>query len=187
MGIVCENIATLTILRLPTDPSMATAGFSGYAWRSTTGVYTYVENGSPPIPGNSALCNMTTVTTSGFSNTAALVLAPTAPVEPGHPVLLYRLVTYEFKASTAVPGHIGLWRTVTNQQPEEIVAPFDTTAKFRFFVNDAATAQTAVPGTVTDITGLELTLDGISERPESDGTFRRVPYRTSVFFRNRIN
>ena len=106
------------------------------------------------------------------------------------PVLLYRIVTYEFKASAAVPGRIGLWRTVGGQaaQPrEDLVAPFYTTAKFPFFVNDAATAQTAVPSPVTNITGIELTLDGISERPESNGTFRSVPFRTSVFFRNRIN
>src|SRR5688572_13317886 len=36
MGIVCDNSSTLTLLRLPADPSMlAQPGYSGYAWRTS--------------------------------------------------------------------------------------------------------------------------------------------------------
>ena len=188
MGIVCDSTSTLTVLRLPADPSMlAQPGFGGYAWRSSAGVYTYVEGGGTPSNGTGSMCTAASINTSGFVSTAIISLSPGAPAPPGQPVLLYRIVTYEFKASTAVPGKIGLWRTVKGETGEELVAPFDTTAKFRFFVNDAATAQAAAPSPVSHITGIELTLDGISERPESNGTFRSVPFRTSVFFRNRIN
>jgi prepilin-type N-terminal cleavage/methylation domain-containing protein len=190
MGIVCGNSGSVTIMRLPADPSMqTTVGFGGYAWRTPAGVYTYVEGGSAPTSGTASVCTGASINTSGFVSTAILSLTPTAAATVGQPVLLYRIVTYEFKSSAAVPGRVGLFRDVQGDgiAAEELVAPFDTTAKFRFFVNDAASAQTAVPSTVSDITGIELTLDGISERPESNGTFRSVPFRTSVFFRNRIN
>ncbi|HUF51259.1 MAG TPA: prepilin-type N-terminal cleavage/methylation domain-containing protein [Longimicrobiales bacterium] len=190
MGVVCDNTIVLTVSRLPADPYMiSSAGFSGYAWRGTGGVYTYVDGGTAPIAGSSLLCNASTVTILPASSGGAVIsLSPTAAATIGAPVLLYQTITYEFKASTSVPGRTALWRRIHKTGvDEELVAPFDTTAKFRFFVNDAATAQDAAPTPVSDITGIELTLDGMSERPNSDGTFRRVPLKTSVFFRNRLD
>ena len=189
MGIVCDATLSLTILRLPADPYMvSSAGFSGYAWRGTTGAYTYVEGGVAPVGGVSTLCTAASINTSGFVSTAVLQLTPTASARIGAPVFLYQLITYEFKASTSVPGRTALWRrTHATNVDEELVAPFDTTAKFRFYVNDAATAQNAVPTPVSSITGIELTLDGLSERPDNDGTYRKVPLKTSVFFRNRTD
>ena len=65
---------------------------------------------------------------------------------PGWPVFLYQQITYRFQTSTAYPGRIGLFRKVRRSEPaapivDEIVAPFDTSAKFRFFVLNGDLAQ----------------------------------------------
>jgi hypothetical protein len=87
-----------------------------------------------------------------------------------------------------VPGAIALWRRVHDSKPvvEELVAPFAPTAGFGYYVGDVAVAQSSVmAGLLDQITGIELTLDGTSERPERDGTHQVTPYSTSVFFKNR--
>jgi hypothetical protein len=49
-----------------------------------------------------------------------------------------------------------------------------------------AVAQAAVPGTLGDIRGLELVLDGMSERaPQGSATYKTANVRTAVFFENR--
>jgi len=53
----------------------------------------------------------------------------------GTPVFLYSKIHYEFKASVAVPGKLGLWRTTMapngGETSEELVAPFANTASWR--------------------------------------------------------
>ena len=102
-------------------------------------------------------------------------------------MFLYRRVRYEFKASAAVPGQIGLWRTmVTGGQTEELAAPFAATARVNFYVLNNATAQAAVPAPLTNTRGLELVLNGLSERAPSGSTVAKsAPVTTSVFFENR--
>jgi prepilin-type N-terminal cleavage/methylation domain-containing protein len=185
MAIVCRVGTGLTVSRLPYDSSIeADNGYYGYAYRQADGTYHYMEPASPPTPGNAGRCNDAKVRI--MPGGSVQYLLPGAPADTGAIVLLYQQITYEFKASAVVPGRIGLWRRIeTTLVDEELVAPFDTTAQFRFYVNDAPTAQDAVPGVLSDITGLELVLDGLSERPDRDGTHRNVPYTTSVFFKNR--
>jgi prepilin-type N-terminal cleavage/methylation domain-containing protein len=187
LGLVCGASGGLHISRLPVDPAvMAENAYSGYAYRTSVGSYTYIEGGtSLPEKVNADVCNTAGITI--VTNGEVLRVSSSAPADIGAPAFLYRIVTYEFKNSAAVPGRIGLWRHSHGKNvDEELVAPFDTTAKFRFYVNDAAQAQTDVPGTFNTITGLELILDGVSERPDRDGTFQNVPHRTSVFFKNRL-
>lgn len=189
MGIVCAAAGTVTISRFPADVSMmADSGYSGYAFRNSgTGKYTYVTGGAKPVAGLTAVCTTAQIATYDSIGGAVeqLVLPGSGTPVSGDAVLLFQQITYEFKASTVVPGSIGLWRRIDAKGvDEELVAPFDTTAGFRFYVNNGATAQTAVPGTMSDITGFELILDGLSERPSSDGTHQSVPNRTSVFFKN---
>jgi hypothetical protein len=43
----------------------------------------------------------------------------------------------------------------------------------------------AVPSPLKSITGLELQLVGINERVATSSAQERVPYMTSVFFKNR--
>lgn len=185
MGIACDNDANgVWVSFLPADPS-ATAGatYAGYAYRNAAGAYVYMEGGTAPVPvggGVSARCATNSVQVLG----AERRVHPTAVMDVGTPVFLYQIVSYRFRPSTAVSGMRGLWREVGGTN-EELVAPFDTTARFRYYVSDGATPVLA-PADLTAITGIEFTLDARSERIPETGTARSVPFQTSVFFRNRL-
>jgi prepilin-type N-terminal cleavage/methylation domain-containing protein len=186
LGLYCDapSAGVARIYRLPADPAMlADAKYAGYAFRTSPSTYTYVTSGGNPTPVPSADCTSAGIAT--YPNAMVTNLPYGVPMLTGTPVFLFQEVTYEFKASGEVPGRLGLFRNTTGDAPEELLAPFDGTAQFRFYVNDAATAETAVPALLNTITGLEITLDGLSERPGSGGTHQRVPLKTSIFFRNR--
>ncbi|HEX6135797.1 MAG TPA: prepilin-type N-terminal cleavage/methylation domain-containing protein [Longimicrobiales bacterium] len=202
-GVVCDAsvLNGLTLSMLPTDQAvLADSGYSGFAYRSASGDYTYVSGLTFPVAGGVGTCSAsglipggngivpdTTGGTGAFAGNAIQIPLTIGSLPPGTPVFLYQLITYEFKPSVNVPGNrVALWRRIhrTNQD-DELVAPFDTTAKFRFYVNDAPSAQTAVPSPLSDVTGIEIVLDAISERPESNGSHQTVPLTTSVFFKNR--
>ena len=112
-----------------------------------------------------------------------------SPVPPaGTPFLLYRRVDYAFKASAAVPGAIGLWRTVVETGDSlEIAAPLDTTSRFRFFVGDSGIAQIHGPGeSRPTFAAVELVLDGRSEgAPRGAPSPKIFRSRTAIFFLNR--
>jgi len=119
---------------------------------------------------------------------------PTLPVNAGlgTPTFLYERVKYELKASVAVPGKVGLWRTLVRPNgnlTEELVAPFANTAKWRFYtVSGGAVAQDNAPADLTTIRGLELHLDGLSEYAVAgQATNESAPFTTAVFFKNRTN
>jgi prepilin-type N-terminal cleavage/methylation domain-containing protein len=185
---------TTAISILPVDSVIYNApGFYGYAWRSaTTGAYTYVENGAIQYKNTGQdLCTQVGITTLTNGRNARLSPVVTGS-SLGTPLFLYRIVRYEFKASTAVPGKMGLYRTTifpdATQTTEELVAPFANTARFRFFVvgNDTD-AQDNPPAALSDVRGLELHLDGLSETavPGSPSA-ESAPFTTAVFFKNRI-
>jgi prepilin-type N-terminal cleavage/methylation domain-containing protein len=189
MGIVCATLGVTTASFLRVDSSMnASAGFSGYAWRdSTTGVWTYQEVGAATAAGTAATCTANNITT--VTGGTVLTVAPAAPsaATPATPIFLFQRVTYKFKASTSVPGTIGLFRrVVANNTEEELVAPFDTAAKFRFFDLNSPTAQDAVPSPLGNIRGIELVLTALNERPTRSGATTSA-YTTAVWFKNRIN
>jgi prepilin-type N-terminal cleavage/methylation domain len=194
LGVVCgTNNNSTAISILPVDSVVYNApGFFGYAWRSaTTGAYTYVENLAAHQKGvGQDLCGTAGITTLPNGRTARLT-----PIVDGSslgtPIFLYRRLRYEFKASTAVPGKVGLYLTTIfpnlSETTEELVAPFSNTARYRFFVvGDNANAQDNPPAALSDLRGFELHLDGISETmvPGST-TVESAPFTTAVFFKNR--
>jgi prepilin-type N-terminal cleavage/methylation domain-containing protein len=196
MGVVCGPVGAGTAVSiLPVDSVIYNApGFYGYAWRSaTTGAYTYIENpAAEEKNGGTAVCNAAAITTLTNGHTTKIT-PQMAGSSLGTPVFLYRRVRYEFKASLAVPGKLGLYRTVIFPggavSTEELVAPFAATAKYRFFVvgnNDVA--QDAPPVPLSDLRGIELHLDGMSETiiPGSQSA-ESAPFTTAVFFKNRTN
>ena len=200
IGVVCGTNNngsgnSTAVSLLPVDSALYDAdGFYGYAWRSaTTGAYTYVENPAAQEKGTGGnLCNQMGITTLTNGRTARIT--PTmAGSSLGTPVFLYRRLRYEFKASTAVPGKTGLYRTVifpnNTEKTEELVAPFASTARYRFFVvgsNDIA--QDAPPGNLSQLRGIELHLDGTSEtKVPGSSTYESAPFTTAVFFKNRTN
>jgi hypothetical protein len=195
-GIMCSTGAGGTTLSLlPVDSTMfAGSGFSGFAWRDANGVYQYVTTGVALNPaGTVANCTAANITTLPSINgsPAGKVVNVTGTVSPVPPVgtifFLFRRVRYEFKASTSVPGRVGLWRTLlTPNLGEELATPFDTSARVNFYVDNNPTAQSAVPGLLSSIRGFEFRLDGQSERaPRGSAGPKATNLTTSIFFSNR--
>jgi prepilin-type N-terminal cleavage/methylation domain-containing protein len=169
--------------------------YSGFARLRDDGTWQYHDiavNGStlPSLGVGGTVCNGVTDTVRAIPNGGTMQLSvPSAgDVAPrGRPVLLYQRITYEFKASTAVPGRIGLYRTINrNGLEEELVAPFTANAAFRFFINDAVTASVTPPSNLKELTGIQLVMEAASERPDRNGSYPTVPLTTSVFFKNRL-
>lgn len=196
MGVVCANgSASTAVSMLPVDSVIYNApGFYGYAWRNAvTGAYTYIENQvvHDKTSGQNA-CNSVAITTLPEGR-AARLSPVVAGSSLGTPVFLFRRIRYEFKASTAVPGKVGLYRTIIfqggSEAAEELVAPFGSTARYRFFVvGNNMTAQDNPPGLLSDIRGIELHLDGVSEVIAAGKTTpESAPFTTAVFFKNRTN
>ena len=196
IGVVCANSGIGTVLSLlPVDSTTyANAGFYGYAWSNyLTGVYSYVENPATEGPGDAAVCNGVNITM--VPNGKTVLVTPVLPLNAGlgAPVFLYSKILYEFKASNAVPGKLGLYRTTIAPNgaltSEELVAPFANTASWKFFtVNGGSVAQVNPPANLADIRGLELHLDGISENITSGQiSAEEAPFTTAVFFKNRTN
>ena len=191
IGVACANGSQTTLSLWPVDSTAyATAGFSGYAWRDSLGNYSYVEAGAAVVTDNAAVCTGANVTVLPQGRVVAvrpaLPGAIPAATLVGTPVFLVQRVTYEFKSSVALPGRVALWRTIVQTgQSDELVAPFDTTAKFRFFAVGVDTAQAAVPNPLSNLRGLELTLSAQSERaPEGAAAPKQAQAVTAVFFNN---
>jgi prepilin-type N-terminal cleavage/methylation domain-containing protein len=200
-GIICGQAANVyTLSLMPVDSAMfAAPGYTGFALRnSTLGTYTY-HNSNIISAGTAALClnglydSIHSVPSANGSpagtivnvtrNVSAIFPAPAR----GSIVYLYRDIRYEFKASVAIPGRTGLWRTPVSSpgDTEELAAPFDATARVNFYNLNATPAQAAVPP-VADVRGLELVLSGTSERtPGGSAAPKMATMTTSVFFENR--
>lgn len=206
-GVICRTAATVTTVSLlPVDATMfAAPGYSGFAWRSAAGVYTYVPGTAlPVIPGTMADCTGALpapfgITTLGSINgspggqvvnlahAAALPTALPNGALVGSIVFLYRRVRYEFKNSAVLPGRTGLWRTlVSSGDTEELAAPFANTARINFYRLNLTTPEMAIPAQLSEVRGLELVLDGMSEQTPHGSTAPKTSnIRTSVFFENR--
>lgn len=199
-GVLCGMAANVyTVSLLPVDSTMfAQSGYTGFALRNKAGVYTYHASNLLNVAGTVALClngvydSIHTVPTLNGSPAGKVVnLTRTAGAilpapDRGSIVYLYRDIRYEFKASTVIPGRTGLWRTmVSGGATEELAAPFDATARVNFYNLDAVPAQAAVPP-LENVRGLELRLNGMSERtPAGSAAPKTANMTTSVFFENR--
>jgi prepilin-type N-terminal cleavage/methylation domain-containing protein len=185
-GVVCSNS---TVSLLPVDSLIyASAIPGGYAWRdtATSGTYTYVNQTSAPSTGTTATCTGQSITTLTGGRVIAVSPTMASGAVVGAPFFLWQKVTYEFKASTSVSGATALWRTVNGGSADEIAVPFDTSAKFRFYVLDRDTSQVTVPGTLSQLRGIDLQLDSKAvRRVAGRSTTETAKVRASVFFRNR--
>jgi len=200
IGVMCKNSGVGTVLSLlPVDSTTYAEAvrdnrFYGYAWRNfITGAYSYVENPATETNGDAPDCASVSITMVPNGKTVLVTPALPAGGGIGTPVFLYNTIRYEFKASTAVPGKLGLYRTLIKangtQDSEELVAPFANTAGWKFFsVNGGPVAQVNPPANLADMRGLELHLDGISENiAPGQITNETAPFTTAVYFKNRIN
>jgi prepilin-type N-terminal cleavage/methylation domain-containing protein len=186
MGVACGQTSGLVVNVLPVDSAMlAYAGYAGYAVRDfATGRYQYVVKSSEPSAGAVSVCINNQVDTVRGGST--LQLSPSSTASPGAPVLLWQVVRYYFAASQQVPGRRALYREVASLNlNEEVVAPFSDSAHFEFYVDGGNTPVTTAPADLESLTGIELVLDALSERPLQDGSHPLVRLRTAVFFKNR--
>ncbi len=104
-GIVCTSVGlTAVVSLLPTDPTtVASAGFSGYAWRNAGGGYTYVTVGTPMSSPITTLCTDPPISIKTLPGGRVVGLPdPGAPT--GTPVFLFQRIEYYFADSDALPG-----------------------------------------------------------------------------------
>ena len=148
----------------------------------------------PPTPQGPGILPMNYVTSSGVQRTSRVIKIgdPVTFGTPnaGWPIFLYQQITYRFDSSVAYPHRVGLFRKVRSNTTggavvDEIIAPFDTSAKFRFYVLNADAAQDAVPADLNTVRGLELMLAGSSPRAEQGKKNMQEALVTGVFFKNR--
>jgi prepilin-type N-terminal cleavage/methylation domain-containing protein len=202
-GLVCATNGTITtVSMLPSDSSVvAMANYAGFAWRDTlTGRYTIVPRPSsatsdaPLTSGSPSRCtgtglgqaNLRTFAVNGrTSDILDLNAAAATGAQSVSPVFFWQRVSYSFKASNAYSGYLGLYRDVEGATSEELLAPFDTSARFRFYTSGADTSI-VVPPAVSSIVGVDLVLNAISSRVVSDNinSHSMSKVRTSVFFKN---
>lgn len=207
------GLATMQLV--PVDSAMTALGqYAGWAYRdSVDGVYKYQDAVTPvsiaSLPsGTTTTCTDSTIvfgvqrpgivpmsytTSTGAVRTSRVIqlsdpIVAAAP-NAGWPVFLYQLVTYQFAGSNAYPGRIGLFRKVrqagVNPIVDEIIAPFDTSAKIRFYVLNSDVSQALPPADLNTVRGLELVLAGSSPRAEQGKKAALDGLVTGVFFKNR--
>jgi|SRR3954469_4379991 len=211
-GVLCNlpsaNSATVSLL--PVDSAMYNApGKSGFAIRADDGTYTYYTSSvlsTPPAAGvvNNcfvpALPNLPITTLPSLNGSPAgqvvLVTATAGAFAPtpkvGQIVFIYRRVRYEFKNSVLLPGRTGLFRTLLDAPgppSEELATPFAATARVNFYMLNSAASTATAPANAAEranVRGLELVLDGMSERtPGGSAGPKTANVKTSVFFENR--
>ena len=188
MGMVCNEVFGVSVVSvLPTDSTvLATAEISGFAWRSPSGAYTYVNGSVTTMTVPPTVCSALSTVPGGRVLVLASPLPPGAQV--GDALFLYQRVRYSFGASSLLPGRRGLWRTAMETNlSEELAAPFDASARFRFYQQNRDTSDAVAPP-VGDIQGFELVFNASSVSGRAGGsTPEHAPYRTSVFFTNRMD
>lgn len=194
-GIVCDQISGRTIAALlpPDSASYAAAAISGYAWRDSTGAFSFVEPATFQALGSNAPCwgasPPIAVLASPSGQYRSFAVAPNVVATPNGALLYaYQRIRYAFAPSTELPGRRALWRTVLSTGVrEELVAPFDTSAAFEFLVGNASTPQPTPPANLSTVGGLRLRLVTASEHaPQGRSapvTFNMV---SDFLFRNNV-
>ena len=204
-GVVCGSAGGATVAAmLPADSALSTT-YAGWAWRAVDESYTEVVASNPQ--GADSLRDVTdlageatctaarihkpvvTLTGGGTRTGRVLELRPASAGAPVmSPVYLWQYVAYEFKASTAYPGRVGLYRIeadgTASPKEMELMAPFDTSARFRFFVPNVDTSRVTVPATLSEVRGLELVLNGSAASAASSSGPAVNRLNTAVFFKN---
>jgi type II secretory pathway pseudopilin PulG len=202
IGVACNTTLPIAATMLPVDNTQwSAARFAGFAWRdNSTSAYRYrtvSSNGATIFtPGTGSVCasaGITTLPASAGGGTAGRVVnlnagtIGTGTPSVGMNVFVYQQVRYRFAPSSALPGRVALWREVLNGGPsEELAAPFDSSARFAFYVVGSTVAQSALPSPRSLTRGVEIHLDGMSETAPAGSTDpKRVQLTTSIFFKNR--
>lgn len=199
-GVACRRILNVTYASLmPVDSqTYAAANLDGAVWK-TAGTWE-----------SSAITGITvspyTVTTLPCDLDSIRVLPGGQMIQfgsmssgesrpPGTIFYLYQEVTYRFNPSAELAGRRALWRRAGSAANEEMVAPFDTSARFAFLMGPNMQVDTRISFTnpsvqtrLDSIRGLELWLVGASQyMPRGTSTYQKFDLRPAVAFLNRTN
>lgn len=161
-GAFCRN--EYVVLAPPDSAVYATAQHAGIAYQLSSGLYGF--DSTVTILGtttNTADCDADSVRAIPGGQRLRLNVSNLAA--PGYVFYFYQVVTYRFANSSALPGRRGLWRQAQGAAAEEILAPFDTAARFVFLVGSRLTPQLTVPSPLSNVRGLEIRLVGASVNP----------------------
>lgn len=198
-GLTCYSTSTrLTVSMLPVDSlALAQARYAGFAWRTGTGGYTFVNPGdplganAPATSVESQRCwgtragdaQIRTLTINGRAGAIFDLTPPQASAKLGAAVFFFQRITYAFQPSAAFPGSYGLWRTVQGGGTEELMAPFDSTSRFKYWTRDVNSVS--VPPALWRIRGVDVVFSGRSRyTPIGRTTPAKSSLVTSIFFRN---
>lgn len=168
-GILCDaQGANRLAWLMPTDSMVyANSSADGVAWRDGLGVYTFMNVSSVAPASSGQLTNNCTnegITIDSLTDgTGVRMKITNDTLSIGDVFYLYQTIKYEFKTSVEMPGRIGLWRQQGSTTDEELLAPFDSTASFGFFLTAVDTAQATPPADLSTVVALELNLAGSSE------------------------
>lgn len=200
VGLVCgpQGAAATTVSMLAVDSAtLAMAKYAGYAWRNKqTKQYTYVPVvdtaiNAPRTPSiNPSQCSSTAKIKADTVNGRSwgfVDLQPASLVadgQMGDPIFLYQDVLYYFAASAMYPGRIGLFRQLDGRNPDELVAPFDAGARFKFFARNVDTSSVNPPLVLDSLVGVSLVLTGSSPSTMAGRTAELSRMETAVLFRN---
>jgi prepilin-type N-terminal cleavage/methylation domain-containing protein len=202
LGLMCQSTETKqTILLLPVDSvAFYQPGYSGYATRGGTGVYTWNDGGTVAEVATSNTCTGSPSNAYGITAPASapnqktrqieITTTEVVPVAVGTPVMLFRRTRFFFAPSelAGLEGRTALWREWLDVDGSavELAAPFGDDAAFRFFERDSTDATDDPPADLTTLIGLELYLPGQSEHtPRMRNAPVQSDLRTQVFFVNR--
>jgi prepilin-type N-terminal cleavage/methylation domain-containing protein len=186
-GVACLSVGgTTTLSLLPTDSlTYDHATPDGLAWwDATASKYQTISPITDLGTTDNTLCAGEGITTVPGGSFVSILTLGDWPW-PGSVSYLYEDLIYEFKASTQLPGRVGL-HVEQNGIPNELLAPFDTSAGFMFLIGPDLTPQANPPGDLTTVRGLELKLVGASEAaPQGGEAPQTFDLRSKVLFVNR--
>ena len=190
-GIACGYSAGRTVVALvPADSaSVASATASGMAWRDSVGNWRFVEPATMTSGAPTGTCWAQTPTIWVMSTTdwPSRAVYGTGIVPPiGSPIYFYQTVTYAFSPSVDLPGRRALWRAVpATSVREELVAPFDTSARFEFLVASPPSPRVTPPAILDSVLGVRVRLVAASDQTPA-GRSQPVTFdlTTTLLFRN---
>jgi prepilin-type N-terminal cleavage/methylation domain-containing protein len=198
-GLYCgTSLGGTVVSMLPVDSvTLAQAVYAGWALRSHLGTYTVIYPGAPlgadaPVTSSDpAQCNGTgagqaqlrLLTINGRIG-EVLDIRPPRTGTLAQPVFFFQRIIYAFQASTAFPGQWGLYRIVQGGSTEEVMAPFDSTARFKYWTRGAATSVSVAPA-LSLIRGVDVVFAARSRyTPIGRSSPSRSTVVASIFFRN---
>lgn len=190
-GMICQRSGAAVVASLlPVDStSYAAASPAGLAWRDATGSYAVITRSITVSPStNTAACSVDSIRVVPEGRLVEVTGIPGGQSPPSGSIFyIFEIVTYTFRPSTELPGRIGLWRKTGSAAYEELVAPFDSTARFAFLLGANLEPTETVPGDLNSVRGLELRLVGASDySPQGSPGPTRFDLRTRVAFMNKI-